>query len=86
VSALIESTTDHDVAGWRFLRALSAKEFATATAREVVDIAVQVVGASSMSKRHELERLFRDVRTGPLHPPNTHAVLDAVGATALGQV
>jgi alkylation response protein AidB-like acyl-CoA dehydrogenase len=55
------------------------------TAREVVDIAVQVVGAASVSKRHELERLLRDVRTGSLHPPNTDAVLEAIGATALGQ-
>jgi alkylation response protein AidB-like acyl-CoA dehydrogenase len=33
----------------------------------------------------ELERLLRDVRTGSLHPPNTDAVLEAIGATALGQ-
>lgn len=52
--------------------------------REVVDIAFQVVGAASVSKRHELERLYRDVRTGPLHPPNSDAVLEAIGAAALG--
>ncbi|MFN3007429.1 acyl-CoA dehydrogenase family protein [Mycolicibacterium wolinskyi] len=87
-AAFVESVSDpDDVQGtWAPLRALAAKEFVTATAREVVDIAVQVVGAASVSKRHELERLFRDVRTGSLHPPNTDAVLEAIGATALNQV
>jgi alkylation response protein AidB-like acyl-CoA dehydrogenase len=54
------------------------------TARQVVDVAVQVAGASSVSKRSELERLYRDVRTGSLHPPNTDLVLDIIGKTALG--
>lgn len=84
VSAFVESVTRPGVGDWAGLRALAAKEFATTTAREVVDIAVQVVGAASVSKRHELERLYRDVRTGSLHPPNTDAVLEAVGAVALG--
>lgn len=81
--ALVESATERvgELPRWR---ALAAKEFATATAREVVDIAVQVVGASSVSKRHELERLYRDVRTGTLHPPNSDAVLEGLGAIALG--
>jgi hypothetical protein len=37
-----------------------------------------------VSKRHELERLYRDVRTGTLHPPNSDAVLEGLGAIALG--
>ncbi|MFI5511064.1 acyl-CoA dehydrogenase family protein [Mycobacterium sp. NPDC051804] len=82
--ALIESATVKGVGGLPPWRALAAKEFATATAREIVDIAVQVVGASSVSKRHELERLYRDVRTGTLHPPNSDAVLESLGAIALG--
>jgi alkylation response protein AidB-like acyl-CoA dehydrogenase len=85
VSAFVESTTRYGDGVWPFLRGLAAKEFATTTAREVVDIAVQVVGAASVSKRHELERLFRDVRTGSLHPPNSDAVLEAIGAAVLGQ-
>lgn len=82
--ALVESATVTGVGSLPPWRALAAKEFATATAREVVDIAVQVVGASSVSKRHELERLYRDVRTGTLHPPNSDAVLESIGAIALG--
>jgi len=85
VAALVESVTHPGPEDWSPLRALAAKEFATTTAREVVDVAVQVVGASSVSKRHELERFYRDVRTGSLHPPNTDAVLEIIGAVALGQ-
>jgi alkylation response protein AidB-like acyl-CoA dehydrogenase len=85
VSALIDTATAGDAGAWSPLRSLAAKEFATTTAREVVDIAVQVVGASSVSRRHELERLYRDVRTGSLHPPNTDAVLEGIGAAALSR-
>jgi alkylation response protein AidB-like acyl-CoA dehydrogenase len=85
VAAFLESVTQPGTGDWSPLRALAAKEFATTTAREVVDVAVQVVGAASVSKRHELERLYRDVRTGSLHPPNTDAVLEIIGAVALGQ-
>jgi alkylation response protein AidB-like acyl-CoA dehydrogenase len=83
-SSLIDVITHPEQGAWAALRPLAGKECVTATAREVVDTAVQVVAASSVSKRHELERLYRDVRTGSLHPPNTDAVLEASGATALG--
>lgn len=84
VSAFVDSVTHPEAGDWAGLRALAAKEFATTTAREVVDIAVQVVGAASVSKHHELERLYRDVRTGSLRPPNTDAVLEAIGTVAVG--
>jgi alkylation response protein AidB-like acyl-CoA dehydrogenase len=71
---------------WWTPRLFAAKEFTVTTARQVVDTAVQVVGASSVAKRNELERLYRDVRTGSLHPPNTDLVLDIVGKTALGRL
>lgn len=83
-SALLDVVTAPSHGTWAALRAMAAKEFVTATAREVVDTAVQVVGAASVAKRHELERLYRDVRTGSLHPPNTDAVLEALGAAAVG--
>ncbi|MGU3499809.1 acyl-CoA dehydrogenase family protein [Mycobacterium sp. C31M] len=83
-AAFLDSVTEPAEAGWPSLRALAAKEFVTATARDVVDTAVQVVGASAVSRRHELERLYRDVRTGSLHPPNSDAVLEAIGLTAVG--
>jgi alkylation response protein AidB-like acyl-CoA dehydrogenase len=89
--ALLETATRDadngvDHGAWAVPRLFATKEFATRTAKEVVDIAVQVVGASSVSRRNELERLYRDVRTGQLHPPNTDAVLDVIGRTALGLI
>ncbi|WP_067688965.1 acyl-CoA dehydrogenase family protein [Nocardia jejuensis] len=87
--ALLETATRDADAGidhgaWAVPRLFAAKEFTTRTAKQVVDIAVQVVGASSVSRRNKLERLYRDVRTGQLHPPNTDAILDVIGRTALG--
>jgi alkylation response protein AidB-like acyl-CoA dehydrogenase len=89
VWSVLEKATHDLVAGadygaWWLPRLFGAKEFATATARRVVDVAVQIVGAASVSRRHELERLYRDVRTGTLHPPNSDAVFDVVGRSALG--
>jgi hypothetical protein len=34
-------------------------------------------------RSNELERLYRDVRTGSLHPPNTDAILDVIGKFAV---
>ena len=34
--------------------------------------------------RNELERLYRDVRSGPFHPPNSDAAHDLIGRTYLG--
>jgi alkylation response protein AidB-like acyl-CoA dehydrogenase len=86
--SLLERTTADVDAGvdhgdWWTPRLFAAKEFTVTTARQVVDIAVQVVGASAVSRSNELERLYRDVRTGSLHPPNTDAVLDVIGRTAV---
>ncbi|AEV85656.1 acyl-CoA dehydrogenase [Actinoplanes sp. SE50] len=89
--ALLEQTTADLDAGvdhgdWWTSRLFAAKEFTTGTARQVVDIAVQVAGASAVSRTNELERLYRDVRTGTLHPPNSDAILDVVGRTAVGSL
>ncbi|GIF24051.1 alkylation response protein AidB-like acyl-CoA dehydrogenase [Actinoplanes tereljensis] len=77
----LDAATDHGE--WWTPRLFSVKEFTTTTARRVVDIATQVVGASSVSRSNELERLYRDVRTGSLHPPNTDAILDVIGKFAV---
>jgi len=86
-SLLERATDDLDAAAdhseWWTPRLFSVKEFTTTTARQVVDIATQVVGASSVSRSNELERLYRDVRTGSLHPPNTDAILDVIGKFAV---
>jgi alkylation response protein AidB-like acyl-CoA dehydrogenase len=80
-TADLEAGVDHG--DWWTPRLFAVKEFTVTTARQVVDTAAQVVGASAVSRTHELERLYRDVRTGSLHPPNTDAVLDVIGRSAV---
>ncbi len=63
---------------------LAAKQLAVEGARRIVDLATEVVGASSLLRRNELERLVRDVRSGPFHPPNTVATHDLIGKSYLG--
>jgi alkylation response protein AidB-like acyl-CoA dehydrogenase len=53
-------------------------------ARRVVDLATKIAGASSLYKRNELERLYRDVRSGPFHPPTTDVAYDLIGRSYLG--
>lgn len=63
---------------------LGAKQHAVDGARRVVDRATKVAGAQSLTKRSELERLTRDVRSGPFHPPNSDATHDLIGQIHLG--
>jgi alkylation response protein AidB-like acyl-CoA dehydrogenase len=63
---------------------LAAKQHAVDGARRVVDLATHIAGASSLYRKNELERLYRDVRSGPFHPPNTDATHDVIGKTYLG--
>ncbi len=50
------------------------KAYATNAAIEVVDLAMRVVGANSLSRQLPLERLYRDVRAGIYNPPMDDAV------------
>jgi alkylation response protein AidB-like acyl-CoA dehydrogenase len=43
-------------------RSAMAKLFATEAAQQVVDAAVQILGASALQRGHRLERLYREVR------------------------
>jgi alkylation response protein AidB-like acyl-CoA dehydrogenase len=65
-------------------RLFAAKENATRAARQATELAMEIVGASSLHKRGELERLYRDVRAGAFHPPNSEAVHDFIGRSVLG--
>lgn len=66
------------------VKLLGAKQHAVDGARRVVDRAAKVVGASSLHRRNEIERLTRDVRSGPFHPPNSDATHDLIGQIHLG--
>ena len=60
----------------------AVKTLATNTAVEVVDLAMRVVGARSLSRDLVLERLYRDVRAGLHNPPMddiTYRSLSEVG-------
>lgn len=58
--------------------------FATNAALEVVRQAMQVVGGPSLLRSHPLERWYRDVRAGTLHPYTHYWLLEMLGKHALG--
>jgi alkylation response protein AidB-like acyl-CoA dehydrogenase len=73
-----------DHGGWWPARLVSAKYRATEAAKRVVDLAMDVAGGGGLFRREQLERLFRDVRAGTLHPANSALTHEIVGKTALG--
>lgn len=68
----------------RAVLAARAKYAATEAALTVTSKAVQIVGGRSAHRRHPLERLFRDVRTATLMPPNVDRSMELIGKAALG--
>lgn len=65
---------------------VSAKYHAVEAAKKIVDRAYDVIGGSGMFKRHEIERIYRDVRAATIHPANSMLVHEIVGKTALGNL
>ncbi|UGT61741.1 acyl-CoA dehydrogenase family protein [Nocardia asteroides] len=75
-----------DDLGDRLLLALFAvKENGTRSARDVVDLALEIGGGGSIHRRNELERLYRDVRAGSFHPPSSDSVREYIGNFLLGE-
>ena len=68
----------------RAVLAARAKFMATEAAVMVTTRAVQVVGGRSVYRKYPLERLYRDVRTATLMPPNLDRSGEIVGKAALG--
>ncbi|NOU69249.1 acyl-CoA dehydrogenase [Paenibacillus sp. LMG 31461] len=60
-----------------------AKYVATNNAIKVVDLAMRIVGASSLSRKQPLERYYRDVRAGLHNPPMDSTVLSNLASAAL---
>lgn len=81
-----ELTAGVDHGDRALVKLFAAKENATRAARAATDLALEIAGAGSISRRGELERLYRDVRAGSFHPPNPDTVRDVIGRTALGLV
>ena len=60
-----------------------AKRHVVAGARNVVDLAIDMVGGSAYFKSSPLERAYRDVRAGTFHPMNPERSLIYSGQLAL---
>ncbi len=63
---------------------VAVKHHSVEGAKRVVDLAMDVSGGGGMFKTNELERLYRDVRAGGLHPANSAYVHEVIGKTTLG--
>jgi alkylation response protein AidB-like acyl-CoA dehydrogenase len=64
---------------------VSAKHVATETAIDVTDKALRAAGGASLTRGLPLERYFRDVRAGLMHPPSGDAALEIVGQKAVSE-
>lgn len=64
--------------------AARAKYLATEAALSVTSQAIQCVGGRSAHKHYPLERIFRDIRTCTLMPPNVDRCLEIIGKTEFG--
>jgi alkylation response protein AidB-like acyl-CoA dehydrogenase len=63
---------------------VAVKYVVTNTAVAVVERCFRMVGGSAMYRRLPIERMFRDVQAGPLHPPTNDLALEGLGRAALG--
>jgi alkylation response protein AidB-like acyl-CoA dehydrogenase len=65
-------------------RAVLAKYVTTNNAVAIVDRALHAVGGAGYYRRFPLERMYRDVRAGPIMPYNDLDARDLFGKTSLG--
>ncbi len=61
-----------------------AKYLATVASLDTTSKGIQIAGGRSAHRRMPLERLYRDVRTSTLMPPNLDRCLEIVGRSELG--
>ncbi|HEX4395624.1 MAG TPA: acyl-CoA dehydrogenase family protein [Mycobacterium sp.] len=64
-------------------RAVLPKYVATNNAVKILDLVMQVAGGSGFFKPSPLERAYRDVRAGTVHPYNNFEALNLFGKTSL---
>jgi alkylation response protein AidB-like acyl-CoA dehydrogenase len=71
--------------GEELLPRVTAPQYvATRTALDVVTRAMQTIGGPSLFRRLPIERLYRDVRAGTLHPYTHSWLLEMIGKLRLG--
>ena len=58
--------------------------FCMKAAMDVVNKAMDMVGGAALARRLPLERHYRDVRAGPIHPIGGFDALELVGKHAFG--
>lgn len=63
-----------------------AKTVATNAALRIVDLAMRIVGGSSLSRSLPLERMYRDVRAGLHNPPMDDSVIAMLAQRAIREV
>lgn len=68
----------------RAIMSAKAKYLATNAAIMVTEMAIQTVGGRSIVAGNPLGRLFRDVRTCTLMPPNSDRQMEIIGRAELG--
>ena len=66
------------------IEAIGMQYFCMKAAVDVVNKAVDMVGGAALAKRLPLERHYRDVRAGPIHPIGGFDALELVGKHAFG--
>jgi alkylation response protein AidB-like acyl-CoA dehydrogenase len=86
--ALIFKTAAEIAAGADFgaatlARVTTPQYFATRAALDVVTTAMQAVGGPSIHRRFPIERYYRDVRAGTLHPFTHYWLLEMIGKFVL---
>ncbi len=64
--------------------AFAMQHFCMRTAVEVVNKAIDMVGGAALARRLPLERYYRDVRAGPMHPVSGFDALEMIGKHAFG--
>ena len=67
----------------RWVLSARAKYLATEAALMVTSRALQTIGGRSAHKSYPLERIFRDIRTCTLMPPNTDRAMQVIAQDAL---
>jgi alkylation response protein AidB-like acyl-CoA dehydrogenase len=63
---------------------IAVKYCVTNAAVAAVERCFRMVGGSGLYRRLPMERMFRDVQAGPLHPPTNDLALEGLGRAALG--
>jgi alkylation response protein AidB-like acyl-CoA dehydrogenase len=76
------SSNNREDASFPF-RANATKHVCVETAIEVTDKCLRLAGAAGLHKDLSLERYFRDVRAGLMHPPSKDSVLEGLGKAAV---